>query len=143
MKKIVIVFLFLWSVSVFGQKTSADGLLISETLDRQVSAWNRGDFDSFMVGYWNSDSLMFIGQHGLTYGYQATLLGYRKGYPDRAAMGVLHFDVLKMKAIGDRNYFVVGKWHLARPEKGDLEGYFSLVWERIGGKWVIVADHSS
>ncbi|MEZ4829900.1 MAG: hypothetical protein R3C61_27000 [Bacteroidia bacterium] len=31
--------------------------------------------------------------------------------------------------------------HLKRDRR--LSGYFTLVWKKIGGKWVIVSDHTS
>jgi ketosteroid isomerase-like protein len=37
---------------------------------------------------------------------------------------------------------VIGKWHLKR-EAGDLSGHFTLLWKKIKGQWLIVADHSS
>ncbi len=125
------------------QNTRSDSAAISALLDKQTRAWNEGIIDSFMVGYLHTDSLMFIGKKGLTYGYQVTLENYKKGYPDKAGMGTLHFDIKKMKPLGRRFYFVVGKWALTRPEKGDLEGFFSLLLEKIGGEWKIIADHSS
>ena len=124
-------------------QSNKDADAIMQLLTTQIAAWNRGDIDQFMVGYWHSDSLMFIGKSGLNQGYQTTLNNYKKGYPDRSAMGTLKFDILKIKPLDKKHYFVVGKWHLARPEKGDLEGHFSLVFEKIKGKWVIIADHSS
>jgi ketosteroid isomerase-like protein len=39
--------------------------------------------------------------------------------------------------------FVIGKFFLTRPQKGDASGHFSLLWRKIKGQWLIVADHSS
>ncbi|MBL7774733.1 MAG: nuclear transport factor 2 family protein [Saprospiraceae bacterium] len=108
----------------------------------QQAAWNRGDLTAFMDGYWRSDSLRFIGSRGLTYGWQPTLDNYRKGYPDRDAMGQLTFDILSVEQLSARSAFVVGRWHLAR-KSGDVGGHYTLLWKKIGGKWRIVADHSS
>ena len=116
---------------------------ILNTLDNQIEYWNKGDIDKFMVGYLPTDSLMFIGSKGMTMGYQSTLENYKKGYPDRAAMGKLKFDILRLKPLGKKHYLVIGQWHLNRPEKGDIGGHFSLVFEKIKGVWVIIADHSS
>lgn len=33
---------------------------IREVLTKQQDAWNNGDLDLFMEGYWKSDSLQFI-----------------------------------------------------------------------------------
>lgn len=108
----------------------------------QQSAWNNGDIDSFMSGYWKSDSLKFIGKKGLTYGWQNTLDNYRKSYPDKKTMGTLEFEIISVEGIGTDAALVIGKWALKR-DNDNPAGYFSLVWKRIGGKWVIVADHSS
>jgi hypothetical protein len=124
-------------------QSNKDGDAIMKVLNTQISAWNAGNTDQFMVGYWQSDSLMFIGKSGMNQGYQTTLNNYKKNYPDRAAMGTLKFDILKIKPLGKKHCFVVGKWHLTRPEKGDVGGHFSLVFEKQKGKWVIIADHSS
>ena len=116
---------------------------IVAVLSTQTAAWNRGDVAGFMHGYWESDSLVFIGQKGLTYGYQATLDNYRKNYPSPAAMGQLDFSNLHVSPLAPGAAQVVGRWHLARPAAGDLQGHFLLVLRQIGGQWVIVADHSS
>ncbi|GGF09217.1 YybH family protein [Hymenobacter cavernae] len=116
---------------------------ISQVLATQTAAWNRGDAAGFMQGYWNSDSLVFIGKRGLTYGWQPTLDNYRRSYPNAAAMGKLTFSNLHITPLGARAAHVAGRWHLARPAAGDLDGHFLLVFRRIDGRWVIVADHSS
>ena len=120
-----------------------DKATILSILDRQTKAWNTGDLEAFMDGYWQSEELMFIGSRGLTYGWQNTLDNYKKGYPDRATMGQLTFDILETRPLGPEHYLVVGKWHLAREEMDDAEGHFSLTWRKIDGQWVIIADHSS
>ena len=51
----------------------SDDTSIREVMQQQQDAWNKGDIESFMTGYWNSDSLMFIGSSGVTYGYKNTL----------------------------------------------------------------------
>ena len=95
-----------------------------------------------MYGYWQSDSLLFIGKSGPKYGYATTLNNYKKGYPDTASMGKLHFDLLQLKRLSPVYYFVVGKWSLQRTA-GDLQGYFTLLFRKIKNRWVIMADHSS
>jgi hypothetical protein len=116
---------------------------IGQLLARQTAAWNRGDVAGFMVGYWQSDSLVFIGKKGMTYGWQPTLDNYRKNYPDAAAMGQLTFSNLRITPDSPGTAHVVGRWHLARPQAGNLQGHFLLVLRYLAGSWVIVADHSS
>jgi hypothetical protein len=142
MKKLTILLCALFVLTLSKAQSNKDVDAIIQVLNTQVGHWNRGDVAQFMVGYLESDSLMFIGS-ALTRGYQTTLDNYKKNYPDRAAMGTLKFEFLNFKPLGKKHYFVVGKWHLTRPEKGDVGGLFSLVFEKIKGKWVIIADHSS
>ena len=116
---------------------------IVQVLTTQTAAWNQGDIPGFMEGYWKSDSLVFIGRKGPTYGWQPTLANYQKSYPDAATMGQLDFSGLRVTLLAPGAAQVVGRWHLARPSAGDLQGYFLLVLRQIGGKWVVVADHTN
>jgi ketosteroid isomerase-like protein len=140
MKKIVVILLLLISAGLSAQ--SKDETAIRQLLARQTGDWNRGDVDAFMKGYWENDSLMFIGKTGVTYGWTNTLNNYKKGYPDTAAMGKLSFDLIKVQRVSKKYYFVVGKWYLKR-SIGDVSGHYNLLLEKINGKWVIIADHSS
>ncbi len=127
-------------------KTSSEAArrAIVQVLTTQTAAWNRGDIPGFMQGYWQSDSLVFIGRKGPTYGWQPTLANYQKNYPDAAAMGKLDFSGLRVSLVAPGAAQVVGHWHLARPAAlGDLQGYFLLVLRQIDGKWVVVADHTN
>lgn len=117
---------------------------IVQVLTTQTAAWNHGDIPGFMQGYWQSDSLVFIGQKGPTYGWRATLANYQKNYPDAAAMGQLDFSGLRVTLVAPTAAQVVGHWHLARPAAlGDLQGYFLLVLRQFDGKWLVVADHTN
>jgi ketosteroid isomerase-like protein len=118
---------------------------IAQVLTTQTAAWNRGDIPGFMASYWHSDSLVFIGKGGPTYGWQPTLANYKKHYPNAAQMGKLDFSQLRITPLGAEVAQVVGHWHLARPgaAAGDLQGQFLLIFRKLNGQWVIVADHSS
>ncbi|PRY11934.1 uncharacterized protein DUF4440 [Pontibacter ummariensis] len=117
---------------------------VRQVLEEQAACWSRGDLECYMQGYWQSDSLLFIGSRGLTYGWQQTLENYRRSYPDPAAMGTLRFDLKEVKELSPETMLVVGKWHLAREaSKGDLEGHFSVIFRKFADGWKIVADHSS
>jgi ketosteroid isomerase-like protein len=121
---------------------SKDEQTIRNLLARQNSDWNKGNIAGFMNGYWNNDSLLFVGKSGPNYGYRTTLQNYLKSYPDTTAMGKLHFDILKVQALSPDCYFVLGKWMLTRTI-GNLSGHYTLILRKIKGKWVIVSDHSS
>ena len=134
----VTVFLFIFSLHA----QTKDKALVLKTLSEQEAAWNLGDIETYMQGYWQNDSLMFIGKSGITYGWQQTLNNYKKHYPDTAAMGKLHFDFIEVKRLSVNYFFVVGQWHLKRTI-GNLDGAFTLLFRKIKNKWVIIRDHSS
>ena len=140
MKQVLMFAILLSALSLTAQ--NSDEQSIRQILAAQEEAWNRADIEAFMGGYWRSDSLMFIGSRGVTYGWQATLDSYKKGYPDAAAMGKLTFTILSVQILAPESAYVIGKWHLARATD-ELGGHFTLLWKKKDGKWVIVADHSS
>jgi uncharacterized protein (TIGR02246 family) len=115
---------------------------IRQLMADQTAAWNKGNIDEFMKGYWNNDSLMFIGHSGITYGYQQTLDGYKKTYSNADQMGKLFFTLLKVKRLSPDYYFVIGKWLLKR-KTGDIGGIYTLLFRKIDGQWRIVCDHTS
>lgn len=135
---LVLIFTFQYTAKA----QSPDEKSILRILDDQTRYWNEGNLDEFVRGYWHHDSLMFIGQSGVTYGFQNTLNNYKKNYSDTAKMGRLSFDIIKVQKLSNEYYFVVGKWFLKRTV-GDLKGHYSLVFRKINNEWVIVADHSS
>jgi ketosteroid isomerase-like protein len=141
MKKLFPLLLLLAFLNTNAQTQDEKSILA--ILDAQTKFWNAGDLENFMKGYWKSDSLMFIGKSGVTYGYNNTLENYKKGYPTRDAMGILKFTILKVEKIAGDACFVVGKWHLTREKVGNVEGHYTLLFRKIKGEWVIVADHSS
>ena len=129
---------FLFSVSA----QNKDEQSIRSILKSQTIEWNKGNIDAFMEGYWKNDSLMFIGQSGVTYGYNNTLKNYKKNYPDNATMGKLNFNIIKVQPLSYDTYFVLGKWMLTR-SIGNISGHYTLIFRKISQQWVIVSDHSS
>ncbi len=119
-----------------------DEQTIRQILANQEKAWNKGDLTTFMVGYWDNDSLVYIGKNGPTYGYATTLNNYKKNYPDTSHMGKLKFQLLSVKPLNTDHYFVIGKFNLTRTV-GDASGYFTLLFRKINGVWKAIADHSS
>lgn len=140
MKKIITLIAILFVQQSHAQ--NEDVKSINAILSNQITAWNTGNIEAFMSGYLNSDSLVFIGKSGPTYGFKNTLNNYKKNYPDTSHMGKLNFDILSLKALNNNHYFVIGKWHLTRTV-GNLNGTFSLIFRKTKEGWKIIADHSS
>ncbi|MDP1811007.1 MAG: DUF4440 domain-containing protein [Sediminibacterium sp.] len=119
-----------------------DEQIIRSILANQTREWNNGNIEAFMQGYWKSDSLLFVGKNGPSYGYQNALENYQKNYPDTVTMGKLSYNILKMEQLTPDRYFVLGKWMLKR-SIGDVSGYYTLLFRKIWNQWVLVSDHSS
>lgn len=120
-------------------KAEAD---IKSVMKMQEAAWSDGDVHQFMEGYWKSENLSFVGKSGINKGWETTLNNYIKGYPDKAAMGTLTFDILEMNRISNDAYHMIGRYTLVR----DIDkptGLFTLIWKYIDGQWLIVSDHTS
>src|ERR1700682_1000468 len=122
-------------------RTTTDRAAITAVLKSQQTAWNRGDIDAFLVGYWHSPNLTFAGSNGVSRGWENVLARYKQNYPDRAAMGELNFSDLEFRFLGPDAALVLGSWHLKR-QKDDVGGVFSLVWQRFPEGWRIIPDHT-
>jgi hypothetical protein len=140
LKKLPILLLVLVTQTAFAQ--SKDEQAILKLLSAQVEFWNKGDVNQFMQGYWENDSLMFVGKDGVTYGYNKTLENYKKNYPDKAYMGQLKFTLLSVKPLEKEYYSVIGKWELTRTV-GNVSGHYTILLKKINGQWKIILDHSS
>jgi len=141
MKKYLIIAFILVSISTFAQ-TPKDRQAILNVLEKQRVDWNRGDIEAFMQSYVKSDSLLFVGKSGPTYGWQNTLNNYKRSYNGKAGMGMLTFGIKKVDFLNKDVAFVLGSWHLKR-EKDEPQGYFTLIFKKLNGEWKIVVDHSS
>lgn len=112
-------------------------------LEEQAVAWNRGDLEGFMEGYWRSPELVFTSGGRVQRGWQTTLDRYRATYGgSTSTMGQLSFFDVEIQPLGETAAWVLGRWALDRGTD-DLGGVFTLVFRRIDGRWLIVHDHTS
>ena len=121
--------------------TPADA--ITAVLNAQTAAWNRGDLEAFMQGYWNSPDVVFTSRGRVRRGWQATLNSYREHYgTSPESMGRLEFSDLEVHPLAPNVAWVLGRWTLSGGD-ADSTGVFTLLFSRIAGSWRIVMDHSS
>ena len=113
-------------------------------LDAQVAAWNRGDLEGFMAGYWRSPELVFCSGATVSKGWDATLERYRKRYQaEGGEMGKLRFESLEVEPLGPDAAFARGEYWLRMSDGQQPHGRFTLVLRRLSGAWRIVHDHTS
>ena len=137
----VILFMLISSASIFAQPDKKQAA-IRKVMDEQAAAWNRGDIDGFMAGYWRSEKLTFVSGTDVTRGWQPTLERYKRSYDTRAKMGTLTFSDLEITMLSRSAAVVLGSWSLAR-DKDNPHGKFTLTFRRFKQGWRIVMDHTS
>jgi ketosteroid isomerase-like protein len=116
---------------------------VRAVLDAQVAAWNKGDLEQFMNGYWRSPDLSFASGAEVTRGWDATLARYKRKYRSEGAeMGKLAFSELEIDPLGSDAVLVRGHWQLTR-SKDKPGGVFTLIFRKLPAGWRIVHDHTS
>lgn len=122
---------------------SDDAKAIRQLLADQAAAWNRGDLDGFMAGYWRDPNLTFFSEGTVTRGWDATLERYRKKYrAEGKEMGQLTFSDLDVQLLGLDAAVVRGRWQLEL-KAGRPGGLYTLVLRKQPAGWRIVHDHTS
>lgn len=111
-------------------------------LIQQRDAWNKGDIEGYMAGYWKSDSLLFTSGGNIQRGWQATYEKYKKSYDTKAKMGKLDFSKLEINLLSENSAWIFGYWELKR-EKDNPKGVFTLILRKFSDGWKIIHDHTS
>jgi ketosteroid isomerase-like protein len=125
------------------QPEGVAGAAIRGLLRDQQDAWNRGDLEGFMRGYWNSPELVFTSGGQVQRGFADVLERYRQTYGSGSArMGCLGFSGLEVHELGADAAWALGRWSL---ESGGqtMGGVFTLVLRRFPEGWLIVHDHTT
>jgi hypothetical protein len=144
LRQFVLCPVLLWLLfSTTSAQPSSSVIAIRTLLDNQVAAWNRGDLEGFMNGYWRSPNLTFISGATVTKGWEAVRARYQQRYQaEGRAMGTLGFQDLVIEMVGPRAALVHGRWQVTLPEHV-LSGRFTLLIRRLSEGWRIVYDHTS
>jgi len=145
MRNVIVFFaLTALSISAHSQDSPAAPAEITRVLETQQSAWNHGDLESFMSGYWNSPDLTFFSGTHESKGWQAALDRYKKNYQGAGhEMGKLEFTNLRIDMLGPDAAFVRGEFHLTMSDGKTPHGLFTLIFRKFPDGWKIVHDHSA
>ena len=132
-------------VSISLQAESQKNNAISDiqiVLKMQQDAWNCGDIDAFMNGYWRSDETVFVSGDEVTRGWQKVVDRYKKKYSDREKMGALTFSDIEITPLSADSAVALGAWKLKRAQD-EPHGRFTLIFRRFPEGWRIIHDHTS
>ncbi len=118
---------------------------IRAVLTAQQDAWNKGDLDGFMAGYWESEGLRFASGDTVTTGFKATKERYHKRYKaDGKEMGKLTFSDVTVELVTAEYAVVRGKWALKFEKSADEpHGLYTLTVKKFPDGWKITTDHTS
>ncbi len=117
---------------------------IRQVIVKQQDAWNRGDLEAFMAGYWNSPDLTFFSGARESKGWQAALDRYKKSYQGSGhEMGKLEFANLRIEMLGPEAAFVRGEFHLTMSDGKTPHGLFTLIFRKFPEGWKIIHDQSA
>ena len=115
---------------------------IRAVISAEQIAWNNGDIDAFMGGFWKSDSLQFISARGLSLGWEATRENYIKGFPERSSMGTVSYEILSLTPLAPNIFILTSRYEITQ-EVGKREGIFTAIFKKVNGKWLAVHYHAS
>jgi beta-aspartyl-peptidase (threonine type) len=121
----------------------ADEAAIKKVLNAQVEAWNRGDLDGFMDGYWRDEKLAFTSGDKVEPGWDRTRERYQTThFQVKGKQGQLSFSELVIESLSPNVAIVRGRYTL-RLDKGEDKGRFTLTFHRFSEGWKITSDHTS
>jgi uncharacterized protein (TIGR02246 family) len=114
---------------------------IRQAMDTSAVGWNAGDLARFMDVY--ADDAVFVTPKGLLRGKAAISAKYRSSFQGVGNVrGKLSFAFLQMRGIDPAHAMLFARWTLTGASTSE-SGMTTLVFERRGAAWKIIADHSS
>ena len=139
-KELKLLFILIIPFLSFGQ---GDLQKIKEVLYKQEGAWNQGDLHGFMLGYWNSENLIFTSEkHKPSYGWNNTLNLYKESYPTKESMGELKFQIFDIILTSNKTATLDGSWELIR-KNDNPRGLFYLNIRKFNDTWLITKDSTT
>jgi uncharacterized protein (TIGR02246 family) len=105
-------------------------------LDSQRDAWNRGDLDGYLAAC--APDVVYLTARGPVFGREALGATLAAAYPDRAAMGTLALEILRVD--GDATEArVVLRWSVTRAAS-PVGGFALVVLRAVKGRWEMTHD---
>jgi len=105
-------------------------------LDSQRDAWNHGDLEGYIAAC--AADVVYLTARGPVFGRDALRVTMAAAYPDRAAMGTLALEVLRVDG-DDAEARVVLRWSVTRAA-GAVGGFALVVLRAVDGRWEMTHD---
>jgi uncharacterized protein (TIGR02246 family) len=115
---------------------------IRDVFEAGCAAWNRGDLEGYLAGYWDSDQTLWISSGSLRRGRAAIVEAYQSRFANSKQMGKLTLDELEIEVLTPTDASAFGRWRLDL-EDTSSKGFFTVQLKKIEGTWFYVSDHSS
>jgi uncharacterized protein (TIGR02246 family) len=126
------------------QRSADSREAIQAVLDRQLLAWNRGDLEGFMDGYWHSPDLVYLSNKKVYHGWQTVLDRYRETFKSgEVQMGTLELQETEINLLGDDAALVWGTYRVVAPDGKQRGGLYTLVMRKLKEGWRTVYDRTS
>ncbi len=110
--------------------------------ESSCAAWNRGDIDGYLAGYWRSDKVRWVSEGIVQYGFDAIASACKARFSSPDNMGRLEVADLEIQLLGEDDALVFGAW-TQTTRMASHHGVFTVHTKKIDGEWLIVSDHSS
>lgn len=117
---------------------------IKQSLDTSAAAWTAGDLKTFMECYEHAPGTRYVSASGTIVGYEAIQAMYASRFQKAgASLGKLTLELIDVKPLGSEYAFVVGRYHLKPDAGAEASGITTLLFHKVGTRWLISSDHSS
>ena len=117
---------------------------IKQALDASAAAWSAGDLKTFMECYERAPGTRYVSSSGTIVGYDAIEAMYASRFKKPgASFGKLTLELIDVKPLGSQYAFVVGRYHLKPDAGAEVSGITTLLFHKVGTRWLISSDHSS
>lgn len=124
------------------QLTHSTTQAIRDAFESWGQAWNNGDLNGYLAGYWDSDQTRYVSNAEVIEGRSAIVEAYQARFTSPEMMGTLNLTRLEIELIGEDNALIFGMWQLQRGT-GTATGVFTAHVRRFDGVWLMVSDHTS
>ncbi len=119
---------------------SVDEAIIAQ-LRIQQDAWNNGDLNVFLSIYAPDEALVVVGSDAILTGINNVRERYEAAYVTSESMGQLEFELNDLYLIDDNHAWVLGTWKITTDDH-ESSGFFTTLWQKNDGAWLIIRDHT-